>query len=515
MPPVMINQDKGYSFGNEPISVNKTGEWRFLTPKKIKKLSPCSQGCLLDGEIPDWMEAVKKEEWAEAWNIMKRNNPFPALTGYVCFHPCSENCNRGQLDQELDIQAVEKKIGLWRLNNYKHETEPCSFKGRVAVVGSGPAGLSCAFYLTEAGYEVTVYEKSDLIGGMLALGIPEYRLPRKVLEQELQLLKNKGIIFITNSALGSDYSLADLYSKYDQVFVATGAWVARKALIPGEENKGVWNALELLSAYNRSKIPDLKNPVVVVGGGNAAVDSARSALRLPGVNQVSLVYRRGRIEMPADQSEVEAAEKEGVELIFNATPRKIETDQNQLSEIIFDYSKTNLNGLIIDCNKSFKKECKTVIMAVGQNADLSVLGLLDEAKTFIAGGDMISGPATVADAIRAGRIAAETIKSFLEGLPGPLDDPKEEVPILFEELNLAARLNMQPLKKQVDPVSEAGRCLGCGTCNSCGICYLFCPDLAVDNVGGRYEFNLDYCKGCGICVKECPARALVMEGGSE
>ncbi|MBW6464153.1 MAG: FAD-dependent oxidoreductase, partial [Firmicutes bacterium] len=280
------------------------------------------------------------------------------------------------------------------------------------------------------------------------------------------------------------------------------------------DKEGVWNALDFLSAYNRSELPEIEGPVVVVGGGNAALDSARSALRLPGVHHVTLVYRRGRAEMPADQTEVEAAEKEGVELIFNAMPREIRSVNGNAREIVFDFSKTNLNGLIIDRTKSFKKRGKTVIMALGQNADHSVLGALNEARSFIAGGDLTSGPATVPEAIRAGRIAAEAIICNLEGKPGPSVSASGEKPVSFEELNLASRINMQPMEHQAEPTSEAGRCLGCGTCNSCGICYLFCPDLAVDNVNGRYEFNLDYCKGCGICVKECPARALVMEGGS-
>jgi len=320
LPQVETNQNKCYSFGNQPTLVNKTGEWRFLTPNRQKGLSPCRQGCLLDGDIPAWLEAVKREDWPAAWQIMKEYNPFPALTGYVCFHPCSESCNRGELDQAIDIREVEKALGHWRLDNYSGPVVKPVEKGKIAIVGSGPAGLSCAYYLNNTGYRVTVFEKSEKIGGMLALGIPEYRLPRRILNQELEILVKEGVSFKNKAALGIDYNLHDLCEQFDQVFLATGAWISRIAGIDGEDNGDVWNALDFLAAYNDDSLPDIKGPVVVVGGGNAAIDSARSALRLPGVHQVSLVYRRSRAEMPADQAEVEAAEGEGVELIFNAAP---------------------------------------------------------------------------------------------------------------------------------------------------------------------------------------------------
>lgn len=516
MPPSAVKNDTCYICGTDATTANKTGEWRYLTPLRVKKLSPCSYGCLLDGPVPEWLEAVKNENWAEAWQIMKKYNPFPALTGYTCFHPCTENCNRGQLDQEIDIPGVEKAVGHWRLENFKpglNGQSRAAVKGKVAVVGSGPAGLSCAFYLTEAGYDLTVFEKEDFAGGMLALGIPEYRLPGRILKQELAVLKAMGIKIETGRILGIDFSLDDLYRDYRQVFVATGAWVARIANIPGEDSPGVWNALEFLKSYNLGRQPSVEGPVVVIGGGNAAVDSARSALRLPGVHHVSLIYRRSRVEMPADQSEVEAAEREGVELVFNAAPRDIESAKGKVRRAGFNYCKTGIEGLLVDSSRSFYRECSTVIMALGQNADYTALGPLSGSKPFYAGGDLISGPATVPAAIRAGRIAAEAIRAELEGLPRSQVNLGEENIVSFEELNLASGMVFKLQEKQANPTAEAGRCLGCGTCNSCGVCYLFCPDLAVDSVQGRYEFNLDYCKGCGICARECPSRALVMEGG--
>ncbi len=513
MPPELTKETEYYQCGTEPSTANKTGEWRFLTPEKGRKLSPCRQSCLLEGEIPLWLEAVKKDKWKEAWQIMSLYNPFPALTGHVCFHPCIENCNRGQLDQEIDIQAIERAIGEWRLANYERLVKLKEAKGRIAIVGSGPAGLSCAYYLNEAGYAVTVYERSKLIGGMLALGIPDYRLPRKVLQKELALLQEEGIKFVAGCTIGKDLKLTELYDQYLQVFVATGAWFSRKSAIPGEESRGVWNALDFLSMINSGQVPAATDPVVVIGGGNAAVDSARSALRMNGVNNVTLIYRRSKVEMPADPQEVEAAEREGVELIFNALPRKIEKKGEVIRAVLLDHCKTSLEGLTVDCSRAFRKNCGTVIMAIGQEADLSVFGNMEKPTTLFAGGDLISGPATVPEAIRSGRLAAAGIRAKIEGLPETEPVSAEENPVLFSELNLKSKINLELQQRQADPSAEAGRCLGCGSCTSCGICYIFCPDLAVDQIDGRYQLNPDYCKGCGICVKECPSQALIMKGG--
>lgn len=513
MLPDITTQKPVYAYGTKSSAVNKTGEWRFMTPERVPGLSPCRQGCLLDGEVPAWLEAVKREQWEEAWQIMRRNNPFPALTGYTCFHPCTENCNRSQLDSGIDIPSVEKAIGLWRLDQYKPGQQRELMKDEIAVIGSGPAGLSCAYYLNQAGYRVTVYEKSDQIGGMLSLGIPEYRLPRSILNKELNLLKEEGVEFITGCEIGKDLSLDELYKKHSEVFLAPGAWKSRKAGIPGEDSKGVWNALDFLSEFNSGKQPKVEDPVIVIGGGNAAIDSARSALRMNGVNHVTLVYRRSRAEMPAYQPEVEAAENEGVELIFNALPGKIETVDGRVSGAEFNYSRTNRQGLAVDKSSSFHKPCGTVIMALGQEQDGSIFSSLEKDVSFYAGGDLVTGPATVSEAIRAGRVAAEAMIARLENLPEPELCLPEEDPVSFEDLYLEASLNLDIKDQQEMPEKEASRCLGCGTCNSCGICYLFCPDMAIDIVDGRYELNMDYCKGCGICYRECPSRALTLKGG--
>lgn len=502
-----------YARGTTPVSVNKTGLWRYTAPVKSVKLSPCRHDCLLDAEIPEWLEALGDGRWSDAWNIVSRFNPFPALTGYVCYNPCTENCNRGHLDQEIDIRDLEKEIGKWRHDHYVPPGGVKPTRAKVAVVGSGPAGLSCAYYLREAGYAVTVFEKVTAVGGMLALGIPEYRLPRRILDNELELLKEEGVSFVTGASLGENLYLEDLYTEFRQVFLATGAWLPRREELPGSGEVFTHQALDFLSMVNTGCQPEIKDPVVVVGGGNAAVDSARCALRLNGVNHVSLVYRRSRAEMPANPVEVEAAEREGVELIFNALPRKIDGTAGKTGSVLFDHCRTGREKLIVDRSKSFKKACGSLVMALGQVADFSVFGKVNRKVALYAGGDLVGGPASVAEAIRAGRLGALSIVAGLEGKPLPAAGLEGEKPLSFEELNLASKTGFELQNRLPRPDLEAKRCLGCGTCNSCGTCYLFCPDLAVERKGNSYEPNLDYCKGCGICARECPARALVMEGG--
>ncbi|MEW5783828.1 MAG: FAD-dependent oxidoreductase [Bacillota bacterium] len=502
-----------YSCGDRPSLDNKTGDWRQITPTEAGRPSPCRQACLLDGEIPAWLEAVKGERWEEAWRIMRRSNPFPAITGRVCFHPCTMECNRRLMDQAIDIPAMERAIGMWRLERYRPPAAPRVLRGRVAVIGSGPAGLSCAYYLNEAGYRVTIFEKAPVAGGMLALGIPSYRLPRELLAEELKVLTADGVQFRLDSALGRDFNLEQLYGEFDQLFLATGAWRSRALNIPGADRPGTWSALDYLTRIHLGETVPLAEPVVVIGGGNAAVDAARTALRENGMRRVSILYRRSRAEMPADPAEVEAAAAEGVELIFNVIPREIKGGE-PLLKVLLDRTVSGDGGVKILPDDPVSMAAGSLIYALGQEPDLSFLDRLSQPRFFYAGGDLITGPATVPEAIKAGRIAAQAIAGRLAGRPETAAPPAQGAPVTFDQLNLWAVTAPQPVERQADPAEEAGRCLGCGTCNSCGICYLFCPDVAVQREQGRYSINLDYCKGCGICARECPARVLTLEGGA-
>lgn len=541
----LLSEQKGMapliSVGKEPTLVNKTGLWKFLAPVRKEKISPCRAACPLENGIPPWMEKVKAGDFAGAWRIMEKYNPFPAITGYVCYRFCQEECNRGLFDEAIAIGDVEKAIGLWRLENYGSKEAPSSSAGetrdkKVAVVGSGPGGLSCAYYLNKLGVEITVLEKQPLPGGLLATGIPEYRLPREILQRELEILKREGINFRCSLQVGKDLELKELARDFDAVILAVGAQASRKLKVPGEELPGVTTALEFLRSINLKELREVEFPVAVIGGGNAALDAACEA-RLKGAREVYLLYRRGQEEMPAHPSEIKAAEQVGVKFVFNAVLDEI-WGREKVEKIRLLRTAPSHRGEKIKVlgGSGFEMECKTVIIAAGQESSLkelvpsflekellgagkggvlSIKGLEGQKGSIFALGDAVTGPTSVASAIFSGRQAAIALAGSWgfsagegEGLAvaPPLEDKREV--ISFESIN--THFYRQKFRLSL-PEEEAGRCFSCGFCNRCGVCWAFCPDLAVESLSGEFNFSLDYCKGCGICANECPARVLNME----
>jgi|LSQX01.2.fsa_nt_gb NADPH-dependent glutamate synthase beta subunit-like oxidoreductase len=555
-----------------PTPVNKTGSWRFLTPVRKEKISPCRVLCPLENEIPRWMKEVKVGKWQEAWKIVRRYNPFPAITGYTCYGYCMEECSRALLDEAVAIRQVEKEIGLWRCDHFDPEKTPAQLfpsagqlekAKRVAIVGSGPAGLSSAYYLNSMGMEVTVLEKLPVAGGLLATGIPEYRLPRSVLKKELEILQAKGIVISTGLEVGNGgIGLQDLQDDYDAVLLAVGAQESRPVNISGDNLPGVTEALEFLKSLNTGGLPAVKGQVVVIGGGNAALDAACMARR-HGAEEVTLLYRRSEKEMPAHLDEIKAAEEVGVKFIFHTFVREIigrgkvqgvrtlQTRPSRRGETVVNIPGTDL---VLECNQ--------VILAAGQESGLKnvapffaggtvpqqappvdekilvgerfpvekqsltkgkipsgeIIKVLaeDSQKLLVAAGDAVTGSANVAAAILGGRLAALSIyHAFQAGKEddgerchiAPPVNGREEV-VTGDALNplLFRKHERCPL-----PQEEASRCFSCGTCSQCGVCWLFCPDLAIEHSSGDYVILLDYCKGCGICAAECPSGVLELE----
>ncbi len=548
--------------------MNKTGSWKYVRPVYHNKTAPCSAGCPAGNDIQAVMTLVRAGDLDGAWRRIVWENPFPAITGRVCYHPCEGRCNRAPLDEAVSIQGVERFVGDYGLQHgltVQPLRDPRPEK--VAVVGTGPAGLSAAYHLSRLGYTVHAFEAAPELGGVLRYGIPEYRLPKDVLDAEINRLEELGVSFLANARVGSDLSFHAVRS-YDGVFLATGAGRSRQLNVPGEELDDVLPGLEFLRKLNHGEFLELGERVAVIGGGNTAMDVARSARRMG--KQVSVLYRRTRHEMPASQGEIDEALAEGIAFRTLMTPTRVLGEDGHVTGIELvrmELGEPDASGRqrpVPVPDSEFVLEADTVITAIGEQADLGYLAealsteghvvRADELggtslKGVFAGGDIVDQPHTVVDAIASGKRAAMALDGFFNGTPlheslarvrvgdGGLSmrryagdrgvegtDPDTLVapeainPAYFARAartpqphHKAARLtgNFDEVNLGFDPVAacrEAGRCFQCGTCTACDNCFVFCPDFAIARGEGEipYVIDLDYCKGCGICAQECP-----------
>lgn len=561
-----------------PISMgsmewNKTGSWRTQRPFYEDKTPPCSAACPAGNDIVGFIQKIVQNDFEGAWKILKEENPFPGVCGRVCFHPCEAKCNRGSFDEPIAIRSLERFVA----DTASHLTlnlEKTREKRResIAIIGSGPAGMSCAYHLARLHYEVTVFESSTQAGGMLRMGIPAYRLPREVLERELSSIESLGVKIQTGMDLGQPLRLEDLKS-YHAIFIATGAHRARGLQIPGERTKGVLYGLDLLKKINLQKRVKLGDRIAIVGGGNTAIDIARSVIRLG--KKAIVLYRRSREEMPAFEEEIIEALEEGVKIRYLVNPirigqkdglKRIECVRMELGE----RDESGRRRPIPIPHSNHPIDVDQVIVAAGEEIELTFLpeglekreGMVLTRKDtstgirgVFAGGDLTSNQRTVAHAIGSGKKAALAIDAFLN------DKDSEEVihqhligegpsvsiydyrhpgarirnrhVVAFEELNLdyfepakrqeAWKKTVKERIKGFQEVSstlsegmaleEAERCFSCGTCNECENCYVFCPDVSIlKRTKLLHEVDYDYCKGCGICFTECPRGAISLKG---
>jgi NADPH-dependent glutamate synthase beta subunit-like oxidoreductase len=552
---------------------NKTGAWRTQRPFYEEKTPPCSAACPAGNNISGFILKAAKGDWEGAWNLISEENPFPGVCGRACFHPCESKCNRGLFDEPISIHALERFIADFapRLGG-KPEKAGERRKEKVAIIGSGPAGMSCAYHLARLGYPVTVFESFPLAGGMLRIGIPPYRLPRDILDRELSNIEALGVEIRTGISLGEHFKLDDL-KDYQAIFISAGAHRSRSLQIPGEKEKGVLAGLDLLSKINLGKRVNLGDKVAVIGGGNTAIDVARSVIRLG--KKATILYRRSREEMPAFEEEIVEALEEGVKIRYLVNPIRVgqKNGLKRLECLRMELSEKDESGRrrsVPIPNSNLFINADQVVIAAGEEIEASFLpeGLEKREgivltrrdgstgiKGVFAGGDLASNQRTVAHAIGSGKKAAMAIDAFLQGkdteeaivqnLIGegpslsifgylhPGERLRNSHAVGFEELNMdyfepakrqgelrkAVKERIKGFKEVSSTLSEdaaseeAERCFGCGTCNECENCYVFCPDSSVLKTGTvlSHQVDYDFCKGCGICFTECPRGAISLQ----
>jgi len=573
-----------YDFSSElviPISygsseVIETGKWGFEKPEAVFTTAPCQEVCPIGNPIPQFLYLASERRYEEALEALLKENPFPGVCGRVCFHPCEKDCNRIQYDEAVSIHAMERNV-FDATSNHSPDMPPLSNadSSRVAVVGSGPAGLSAAYFLGRLGYRVTLFEARKELGGVMRWGIPEYRLPKSILKKEIKRILQLSIDVKTGVRVGKEISFEEL-DRFDAVFLSPGAGLSLSLGIEGEDLKKVWRGGDFLDRINSRDKIRIGKEVMVIGGGNTAMDVARSALRLG--SKVTVAYRRTRAEMPAIQDEIHEAEQEGVRFEFLLQPVKISLLKNNKIRVKFQRMRmrgrdqSNRPKAIPVKGAYVTLEADGLVKAVGEGVDLSGIpetlckkSLIDVSPSlttphpkFFAGGDAVDQPRTIVTAIGAGKRAAIAIDLYLRGHNhedvfskirvgnkgalsmeaylsirngGNWSEPKEV--ISYPQLNTlyfehSQRVEMSKLggSKALKDFSEVNlgftsdearisalRCFSCGTCNYCYNCYFFCPEgvVSLDPQHRIRTVDLEHCKGCGTCAKVCPRNGILMK----
>jgi formate dehydrogenase major subunit len=519
----------------------KTGAWRSYRPVVAKRTAPCTAGCPAGIDIPVYLDQLRNGNLDDAFINFKRRNPFPRITGRVCPHTCEQGCSLAIAagEEPVSIRSIERWLGD-ETADQPHKLIAGETGVQVAVVGAGPAGMTAAFYLRRSGHKVVVYERRDHPGGVLRYGIPEYRLPRAIVDEEVARLAGMGIEFRTNVALGTDFNLDELEAAYAAVFLATGAGKQRRTGIKGESL--LEPGLPFLEAANRGLATLPGDNLAVLGGGNTAMDVARVLKRMGA--HVTVLYRRTQAEMPAIAEEYERAVDDGVKFKWLLQPREARKAGDEIRLML---DKMRLGEPDESGRPAFEptgvtKEMRfdSVFAAIGGTAELAPLperirngqgwidvaddGATTDPKVF-AGGDLATGPATVIEAIAAGRAAAHAIDDQL-GFAHlwPVEEPTDTVkpaevnPTYMphheraddHEVEVLTMATEETTTLDSDEVAnEIERCLSCGHCNNCGTCFVFCPDAAIIWEDGP-RIDHEFCKGCGICVVECPGHVMVL-----
>jgi NADPH-dependent glutamate synthase beta subunit-like oxidoreductase len=556
-----IVKKKKTSFGSRSFSGGGSREQSPLRPRHVEKKPPCRHTCPSGNHIREFLTTIAQAEqqgrsaeeaFTRAWEIYTDTSPFPAVCGRVCPAPCETECNRKELEGAVGINKVERSIGDFgiekglKLKKLTDDARP----QKVAVVGAGPSGLSCAYQLARRGYRVTVYEAMQKPGGMLLWGIPGYRLPESVLETEIQRILDLGVELKCGVKIGRDVSLGELQQSYDAIYVALGAQQGVTLGVEGEEAPNIFSGVDFLSRFHHGEQLQLGKDVVViiVGGGDTAIDAARICRRL-GAN-VTILYRRTRAEMPAIPEEVDEAIKEGIVIEFLAAPVGFRKEGGlvvAMQAIRMELGEPDDSGRrrpVPIKGSEFEIPASAVISAISQAPDFTGFESLVDGKHWItvdaygatniagvwAGGD-VTQLDLVTTAVGHGRRAAEAIERKFLGTEPPEDkmDVIRTDRMLLDHYAKAERTEPAtlPVDERVNAVdrevnlgltqdqaiAESRRCMSCGYCFDCEKCWMYCQDQAVDKPmqrGVLYTFKLQNCTGCAKCKEICPCGFIEM-----
>jgi NADPH-dependent glutamate synthase beta subunit-like oxidoreductase/Pyruvate/2-oxoacid:ferredoxin oxidoreductase delta subunit len=549
-------------FGGRASSGASGVETSPLRPELVEKKPPCMAACPNGTKIREIVTAISQtedrgrtypESYRIAYDLLLERNPFPATCGRVCPHPCESECNRQYKDGSVSINNIERFVGDYAIENDFpiEKLSDDTYDEKIAIIGSGPAGLSAAFQLARRGYKnITVFEAFEKAGGMLRYGIPDYRLPSKVLDKEIERILNLGVDIKYNTKIGKDIPYQKLQEDYDAIFVGIGAHKGKKLWLDNEDAPNVMSGVEFLNRINSGEKIDVGDKVLVVGGGDTAIDAARIAKRLGA--DVTIVYRRTRNEMPAIEEEIVGAEEEGIKFHFLVAPKELIMDGENVSQMVCQVTElgepdeSGRRRPVPVEGKTITIDCSLLIPAISQEPDFDHLDNLHEGKDWVkvdenyraclektfAGGDNIDlGLVTIA--IYQGRKAAETIHCQFRNIE-PEPEPEAEI---VGKNRIVMSHYMDQLRKEPEHLSpeerlkeidleitktlteeeaneEAKRCFSCGKCFDCGTCWSMCQDQVIKKPlekFQKYTFKLDLCKGCNKCAEACPCGYIEMK----
>jgi formate dehydrogenase (NADP+) beta subunit len=519
-----------------------TGPVRVRRPVYVDLLPPCNDACPAGENVQAWLTLAQAGKYREAWRQIVADNPMPAIHGRVCYHPCEGSCNRGHIDAPVSIHAVERFLGdLADSEDWRFEVDGAQSGKKVLIVGAGPAGLSAAYHLASRGHAVEIRDAASKPGGMMHYGIPAYRLPRAGLAREIARIEAMGVRIVTG------HKVTDLLGEkeeggFDAVFLAIGAGVAKHVDIPARDAARVLDAVSVLHETSAGAPPLLGRRVIVYGGGNTAMDAARTAKRL-GATDALIVYRRDRSHMPARAFEADEAVEEGVEIKWLTTITEVTGPEMTIERMELDE-----NGRPRPTGEFETLKADAVVLALGQQTDsrfLSRVAGLDIERDgtvkvnsdmmtgvdgVFAGGDMVAGEQSVTRAVGHGKHAARNIDAWLRG--NRYQRPGRHPVVSFEMLHLPVYSDADPNPQKTLAAAEritgfeeivaglserearyeAERCYSCGNCFECDNCYAACPEDAIIKLGPgkRYRYDYDRCTGCATCFEQCPCHAIEM-----